>query len=277
MAFELPEILNMAKQMNDEIIGSQITDVIFSKCESLIKQGFINEDLDVIRNKCVGQTVQRIYSRGKWLIIELDNRENILIAIETNGHILLSSKPKPNIKYKVCIVLDDSRKLLINIIGWGFFKLLSHDKIWAGIYPGELGVEPIENDRFTFNYFYNLIKTYPRNVKEFFINQRQVAGIGNGYLQDILLVATIHPKKRCREISKEEANRLYEAILKVINDAINKKGRNNKVDLYGEPGTYEHLLCKEKEGYPCPNCGELIEKIRVNGSSSYICNKCQGL
>lgn len=61
----------------------------------------------------------------------------------------------------------------------------------------------------------------------------------------------------------------------IIEDAIDKKGRTDEVDLYHNAGNYEQIMNKNKKGQPCLECGIIIEKLNVSGSVSYVCNRCQ--
>ena len=37
-----------------------------------------------------------------------------------------------------------------------------------------------------------------------------------------------------------------------------------------------NLLVHNKVNEPCPNCGTMIKKMKVNGRGTYYCPNCQG-
>ena len=113
------------------------------------------------------------------------------------------------------------------------------------------------------------------SVKAFMISGGLIAGIGNGYLHDILFRAKIHPTRKVADIAGRECQRLYNAIRKTMKDATRLGGKDTERDLYGAPGGYRPILDSRAKGQPCPECGTPIEKIEYLGGSSYFCPQCQ--
>jgi formamidopyrimidine-DNA glycosylase len=54
-------------------------------------------------------------------------------------------------------------------------------------------------------------------------------------------------------------------------------GRDTELDLFGHPGGYKTILCKNTVNKPCPVCGITIKKEAYMGGSVYYCEKCQKL
>jgi formamidopyrimidine-DNA glycosylase len=99
--------------------------------------------------------------------------------------------------------------------------------------------------------------------------------MGNGYLQDILFRAKIHPRRRVVDILEREKLALYEAIVGTLKQAVELGGRDTECDLYGNRGGYASILSSKAKGQPCRECGTLIEKIQYLGGSCYLCPSCQ--
>jgi formamidopyrimidine-DNA glycosylase len=99
--------------------------------------------------------------------------------------------------------------------------------------------------------------------------------VGNGYLQDILFRARMHPRRRALETSLEERRALYQATVQTLRAAVEGGGRESELDLFGRPGGYVKILDSASAGQPCPNCGTPIEKISFMGGASYLCPTCQ--
>jgi formamidopyrimidine-DNA glycosylase len=83
------------------------------------------------------------------------------------------------------------------------------------------------------------------------LQQDQIAGLGNGYLQDILFKAWLHPARKASEISEQERQELYRAIREVIGEAIRPDGSQFEVDLFNHPGSYHRLMTEHMKGHPC--------------------------
>lgn len=156
--------------------------------------------------------------------------------------------------------------------------MVKEEELESQRYPGKLGLSPADEKEFTFENFSKILEQGNKKiVKYVLLEQAKIAGIGNGYLQDILFKAKIHPKKKVSDISENEKKNLYNAIKGTLNDAIRLGGSKLEYDLYNKPGGYERILGEHMKDKPCPNCGTTIEKLNVLGSSSYICPSCQKL
>jgi formamidopyrimidine-DNA glycosylase len=114
-----------------------------------------------------------------------------------------------------------------------------------------------------------------RSIKKFMISEPGIPGVGNGYLQDILYRAKIHPRRRVVDITEEERGSLYVATRETLRQAVDLGGRDTERDLYNNRGGYERILDSRTRGKPCPECGTPIEKIQYLGGASYFCPQCQ--
>lgn len=140
----------------------------------------------------------------------------------------------------------------------------------------QLGKSPTDR-AFTLKYFKELLANRKTGIKSFLLDQKNVAGIGNVYVQDILFKAKLHPNRKISTLTETEKSDLFKAIKEVLNHSIRLKGLAYEIDFYGQRGKFtgEHFLVGYKTGKPCPECGMIIEKIRTGSTASYICPKCQ--
>ncbi len=135
---------------------------------------------------------------------------------------------------------------------------------------------------FDYNYFLNLKtdKTTKMSAKAFLATEQRIPGLGNGVLQDILLLSGIHPKRKMTDVSEEEYRRLYETVKQVLAQMTDQGGRDTEKDLFGNPGGYTTRLSKKTYGKgdawaPCPLCGNPIHKASYMGGTIYYCEQCQ--
>ena len=110
------------------------------------------------------------------------------------------------------------------------------------------------------------------------MDHKAIAGVGNIYANDALLLAKINPTRPANSLSPKEQSKLYRAVITVLKRGLKYGGATeiNFVNAFGQPGRYqEHFLAYGREGQPCPFCGTKIKKIRLGGRGTYFCPACQ--
>lgn len=126
--------------------------------------------------------------------------------------------------------------------------------------------------------FTHLIRTARGRIKHFLMNQRNIAGIGNIYANEILYRARLHPHARGRRLSRTSLKRLYEACHQTLTDAIALGGSTIR-DFRAPDGTsghyQEHHAVYQKMGEPCSRgCSTVIRRI-MKDRSTFYCPLCQ--
>lgn len=280
MAFELPEALNIANQMDKELKGKKIKHAIIDEKESAsqLRMKMINLQPKEFTSTLEGRTFKSIHSQGKGIYVDLGNDLNLIFGLETSGKLLfyknIATIPD---KWNVRIDFTDSTALSYRIIAWGWCQVLTTEQLIAHRWLGKEEVSLVDDKAFTFQVFSNYLDKYAsKPIKFILIRQGEaLSGIGNGYLQDILFKAKIHPKRKARDIAEDERKNLHSIIKKTLKDALKLGGRDSEVDLYDKPGKYKIILDKRMIGQPCPGCGTTIEKSNILGSTCYVCPICQ--
>ena len=107
-----------------------------------------------------------------------------------------------------------------------------------------------------------------------------MAGLGNIYVDEALVISKIHPERKANSLSDEEIERLHQAINLVISEGIRDGGtsfRDYRNGL-GEKGSHQDkLYVYNRKGKECRFCDTLITKIVLNGRGTYFCPNCQKL
>ncbi len=275
---EYPEVVNIVEQLQNEIVGKEITRIAMDNFQGLVKQGFMYLTPKEFEERLIKQIIEKVRSKGKYFYFELKpSNRVVLIDFETSGQILYhkytSTLPE---KYTVKLVFNDNSMLTVRIIAWGFFKVETQEHYDGHKYLSNPGIEPLD-DKLDFNKFNELLNHHDKSSKTFFVGQKYICGIGNGYLQDIFFKAKIHPKRKVPDLTEIEREALFTSMKAIMKEAIKKKGRDTEIDIYDKQGDYKTLLGKDTKDKPCPNCGTAITKLSVDGSSAYICTNCQSL
>jgi formamidopyrimidine-DNA glycosylase len=270
---ELPEITVIAKQMDKEVRGKRIADIEAKQPKNL------NMPVAQFVKAAKGKTVKSVSSHGKWLFVKLDPRYLLFINLGMGAE-LLSFTPKQKLpeKYHFKLTFTDKTGFTAHFWWFGYIHLIPEKELAKHKMASQLGISPMQEE-FTLERFKRTLLGKKTGIKSFLLDQKNVAGIGNVYIQDILFKARLHPNRKIPSLSEEEINALYEAIRDVLGRSIKAGGAAFEVDFYGHKGkfTATDFLVGYKAGKPCPECNTPIEKIRTGTTASYICPKCQKL
>jgi formamidopyrimidine-DNA glycosylase len=267
---ELPEIENLARQMVAQLKGKRIIgiEVTQPKCLNMSVRKF---------RRIVGETVKETNARGKWLLTSLHPDDNLLLNLGMGGDLLYheSNNTVPK-KYQLRLTFEDKTELTATFSWFGYVHLASDRELPKHKMTNKLGMSPVDKE-FTSEKLATLLRGRRGAIKSFLLNQKNLAGIGNVYVQDILFKARLHPLRMIQTLTEPETEALHRSTCEVLNLGIKLGGLKYERDLYGRYGKYgpEHYLVAYKTGEPCPVCKTAIAKIRTGSTASYICRKCQ--
>src|SRR5204863_3286153 len=98
-----------------------------------------------------------------------------------------------------------------------------HLHLWKSVddCPGlnALGIDALSRD-FTSHRFAAMLSASKRPLKDFLLDQSQVAGIGNIYSCESLWQARLDPRRRANTLKPREVRRLHKAIVSVLARAL---------------------------------------------------------
>lgn len=267
---ELPEIMNLALQMEHELKNKHLIDV------EILQDKCLNISADEFKTNILNKKILAVQPNGKWIFTLLDDDYHMLINLGMGGDIryLPSDENLPD-KYKFKFIFNDNTVLTIGFWWFGYIHLLKKTELKSHKMTASLGVSPLDGEQFTLDNFLDLLGKKRGNIKNFLTNQNLIAGIGNVYVQDILFKAKLHPQKKINEISAEQKKTLYNVILENLKEAVAQRGIAYERDLYGKPGKIRSCLVGYRDGKPCPVCNTIIEKIKTGSTHSYVCPQCQ--
>jgi len=270
---ELPEIVKLAGQMNDTLNGKTIQTV------SLLQEKCANIPAEEFQKRVAGAKVSGVRNKGKWIVTALNNGENILLSLGMGADILYTEDEKiePE-KFQIKVIFTDASGYTARFWWFGKFLLASDGEIETEPNTKGIAIDPYD-EKFTFDYFTSLLKGKKTQVKAFLMNQKNIGGIGNMYMHDILFKARLHPQKKISDMNADEIKNLYESITWLMNLSREKGAFAYESDFFGEKGgfTMDYFLVGYKENKPCPECGDTIISVKTGGSSTFICPTCQKL
>ncbi len=223
-------------------------------------------------HRIVGQTVQDIGRRGKFLLIQLS--EDVLVFhLRMSGDLLVEPLDDP-VPAHHRLVLDLSGGLRL-----AFNDTRKFGRAWLVKNPQDLlaglGPEPLDS-ALTPPDFYHMLHSRQRLLKPLLLDQSFLAGIGNIYADEALHLARLHPLMNSQDISFEQAERLLDSIRRVLQQGILTQGAS--IDWVYRGGDFQnHFRAYGRTGEPCPNCGTPIAHIIVGQRSTHYCPNCQRL
>ena len=267
---ELPDVETIKNDLLPEIVGCRFTGVTLFWGRAVKRPS-----PDEFCRRLVGQAITGLKRRGKFLIFHLSSGELLILHLRMSGSLLLrpaSSGPDPytrnvfHLDGALELRFCDPRKL-------GMMWLVEDEKAVVG----KLGPEPLDPS-FTAEFFANRLSQHAVPIKALLCDQGFLAGVGNMYADEALFAARIHPLKKGRELSREEAERLHGAIRQVLEQGIACKGATVRDyrNPFGQPGTAQlYFQVAHRGGERCYACGTPIERIPIRNRGTYFCPRCQ--
>jgi formamidopyrimidine-DNA glycosylase len=267
---ELPEVETIKNELAPWVVGQSFTQVTILDTE-LVCGGSAEE----VRRGLIGQKVESLERRGKYLILHLSNGKSLIIHLRMTGSLLLNPKEVERYARAVFHLSNGHRFVFRDRRRLGLIWLVDD----ANTVVGKLGPEPLD-ESFTPEILGQILSRRHIPVKAALLDQGIVAGIGNMYADEALFAARIHPLRKADALPPEEVRTLHNCIRGVLQTAIGSKGAS--VDTYvrpeGELGTaHFDFKVAHKGGEPCPICGSTIERVPVQNRGTYFCPRCQPL
>lgn len=276
--FELPEFFTLSKQINNSLRGKIIrSGHLGNTPHKFVWYNRSHEEFEMLtKEKMIGEA----WAKGKWLFIPLEPGYVLLLG-ECGGKLLYhppgSKLPK---KYHLYITFEDESFFTMTTQMWGAMELYEKGNEGNRKYVQGMRVTPIEPE-FTYGYFCSLIQELvsqkKRSVKGLLTQDQIIPGLGNAIAQDILYRARLHPRHPIIDLNLHQKQVLFDAILRTVNEVMEKGGRYDEYDLYNKRGGYIRIMDKNSVGNPCPECGSSIEKTQYLGGACYFCPSCQRL
>ena len=268
---ELPEVETARRGIAPHLIGQRIQDVI-------VRQRQLRWPVPAALVKALpGQIIRAVERRAKYILIRTD-AGTALLHLGMSGSLRVVPCRTPPSKFDhvdialasgQCLRLRDPRRfgsLLWTTADPGRHKLLK-----------DLGPEPL-GPGFDGDYLYEAARGRKLAARDFLMNARVLAGIGNIYANECLFLAGIRPQRAAGRIPRARYARLATAIRATLEKAIRAGGTTLRdfQNADGLPGYFQQTLnVYGRKGAPCPVCGTPIRALRIGQRSAFYCPQCQ--
>ncbi|MFI7060097.1 DNA-formamidopyrimidine glycosylase family protein [Kribbella sp. NPDC050124] len=267
---ELPEVESLAAFLRERAVGRAFVRADITAISAL-------KTYDPPISSLVGLLIDDVKRHGKFLDIEAQG-VHLVIHLARAGWLRWKEEQSTTLvrpgKGPIALrtVFDD---------GSGFDLTEAGTQKKLAVYvvrePAEVpGISRLGPDPFTLSLddFGAILKREGRvQLKGVLRNQSVIAGIGNAYSDEILHVAKMSPFKPASNLTEDELELLYDAMLETLQDAVDRSAGLAVQDLKSEKKS--GLRVHGRKGQKCPVCGDIVREVSFHDSSLQYCATCQ--
>jgi formamidopyrimidine-DNA glycosylase len=270
---ELPEVEVIRRGLAARLVGRRFLAVTAS--DKPLRQ---QSPLSRLKARLPGNRLRAVKRKGKYLLFILEDGSTLLVHLGMTGRLMVG-KPAdlaalPHVHLK--IVLENGLELVFQDVR-RFGQVL--------LFPPGVPLKPLEQvgrDPFsrsvTATWLAAEAKGRTRPLKNFLLDGRILAGLGNIYACEILFAAGLHPETPAGHLSLKEWERVLKETRRILAKAIRRGGTtvNDYLNSYGETGLFQfELMVYGRGGEPCRVCGVPIRRLVQAGRSTFFCPACQ--
>lgn len=271
---ELPEVETVRGHLEACILGRTIRSVRLSglALRAPIERG--------TARRLAGRRFLAARRHGKYLLLDLDRGLTLVSHLGMSGRWLFHARPPrdrpPHVHVRMRFQ-DGGELWFQDPRRFGLLRLAASARLGEIESLALLGPDPIA-DPPTGERLHGIARGGRVSAKQFLMDQRRVAGIGNIYASEILHRAGVDPRTPAGAVPPERWNAIARAIAAVLGEAITRFGTTFSMyrTLWNEPGTYgDQLRVYDRSGGPCRTCGTPIRRIVQGARSTFFCPGCQ--
>jgi endonuclease-8 len=267
---EGPEIRRAADQLAKAVVGQPLASAFFSF-----------PALKKYQKDLVGRRIRAIEPHGKALLTHFDHGLTLYSHNQLYGvWKVAKAGERPDSTRSLRVVLETARKAILlysasDVAMWRTDELAGHpflSKLGPDVLDLRLDAAQVaarlRDPRFA-----------GRSLVALLLDQGFLAGMGNYLRSEVLFVAGIAPERRPQDLDDGEIARLAEALLAVPRESYATRGirraRGMREDYLTDTPAGFRFLVFDREGEPCPRCGDVVVRHELGGRRLYWCRICQ--
>jgi len=263
---ELPEVEITARLIGGAAAGASVESALTPGINAL-------KSYDPPLSELTGRTLERVGRRGKLFLVEFDGELTMLVHLMSAGRLQLfdtraSVRDRAS---RLLVRLDDGRELRLREFGTrqrAWVKLMR-----AGEVDDEETLAALGPEAWPDPPAFDELLDQPRPLYAVLRDQHVVAGIGRSWVDEILHAAMLSPFKRGSDLEPDEAERLREATVRRLGEAI---ALYEQVIALPIPDKLPMpLTVHRRNGEPCPRCGDQLEAVFYEDYVMCYCPTCQ--
>lgn len=271
---ELPEVEVIRRGLIPHLVGRTINRVLISN-----RSLRLTVPRAKLKRWVQGGRVQAVDRRAKYLVVRMSNGALMILHLGMSGRLAFFANGTPRATHDhLRFLLDSGLELRFNDVRrFGSVQVVSpEDKARTLMFAG-LGPEPLGSE-FSSDYLLKAARGRTRPIKNFVMDARVVAGIGNIYANEILFAAGVRPSRSAGTVENKAWDQVVQACRHVLERAIDCGGTtiSDYVNSNGAAGYFQcELKVYGRGGEPCPKCSTNIIREVLAGRATYYCPRCQ--
>lgn len=232
-----------------------------------------------------GQSVVRIESRGKWLLIHFSGGGTLVTHMLMNGswHIYRHGQPWQQPRVNMRIVIENVEYMAVGfrvpVAEMHTPESLRRDRRIPrpdiDVLSGEFAAEEAMR---------RLLAHGDEAIADVLLHQDVLAGVGNVFKSEVCFVTGVHPYCKVGSLSNDQILTIVTVARKLIranvledsgNSIVTYGGRGRRTTHASDPSA--SLWVYGRAGEPCRRCGEKIRR-RIQGTDARVtfwCPTCQ--
>jgi DNA-formamidopyrimidine glycosylase len=269
---ELPEVESLARFLGEKTTGRVIERAELGQISAL-------KTYDPPLSTVIGRTVAGCGRQGKFLLLETDPKLFLAMHLARGGWVQWrASAPAARLKpgrspLALRLAFDDGSGF--DLTEAGTEKRLA---VWVVSDPQQveplarLGPDPLDPS-FDAAALQAILAGRKAQIKGVLTDQSAIAGVGNAYSDEALHVAHLSPFKTASTMTEGEVQRLYDALVGVLRDAVVRSAGLPAAGLKSEKRS--GLRVHGRTGEACPECGDTVREVAFATKSLQYCPTCQ--
>ncbi len=259
---ELPEVAAFQKTFERHALNRPIREVSVHD-DKILR----NLNGDEFVQKLTGRTFTGTSRRGKYLFGRLDTGPHLQLHFGMTGDLFGYSDPADAPRFErfrfhfsdgTLLGFDDARK---------FSHIVWIEDLPAYLQKIALGPDALEISEAA---FMELISRKKGQLKAFLLDQKQVAGVGNLYADEICFQGRIHPASRLEALSGEQKRLIFNLMRSILTEAVERRPYYRE---YPENWFWQW----REEGKPGPEGSGPVRKATIAGRTTYFAEGWQVL
>lgn len=278
---ELPEVEILRKDLEKEVVGKRVKDVIISTA-SIVRP--FHRTRPQFVELLTDRKIEGARRRGAVVFLDLD--EGLTWIIDPGDTSSLhretaTTDPGP-----------DTHMVVTFTIGGAIHITDTSEEVSAstGVVPTEEALEaagigpdaldPLD-DNPTWPEFGRRLRAAAMPLKRFVTDPQQMVGLGRVYSDEILWEAGLAYDRMSDTLSTQEVRRFYRSMQEVIAAAMKQRDSHleqvERETIFDDEGEVaEYLKVYGREGQPCFRCRRTIKRADLgDGVEAYHCEQCQ--
>jgi|UniRef100_A0A7V6A2W3 formamidopyrimidine-DNA glycosylase len=268
---ELPEVEVIKRGLAPRLVGRRFLTVTVG--DKSLRRGSSRQEL---LRWLPGRRLEDLRRRGKYLVFALEGGVTLLVHLGMTGRLLMGVPPGHGPHVHLLFTLENGLTLAFQDVR-RFGQVLVFPPGEPVLPLEQVGREPFSR-RVTPAWLAGVAQGRTRPLKNFLLDGRILAGIGNIYACEIMFAAGLHPTTPAGALRLTDWAHVLQKTRRILTRAIRQGGTtvNDFLNSHGETGLFQvELMVYGREGQPCKQCGKTIRRLIQAGRSTFFCPRCQ--